>query len=197
MSPIFKAHALSFSLATSIVYMLRETISQIQTEWLIVNFVLSFILSLTFYKILFELFLFVCKKNSFIKSIILSRHYFEGLWVGYYIVDNEVEYYYEIFEQDLEELVIKGKCFDKDRLYLGEWSILHPNINTSDSKLTYYYEMNIISSDDITLGYSRATVFYDKHQHANKLIGFAVDNYSTNKQQYISLKVKHPGDIEE
>lgn len=197
MTPIFKAHALSFSLATSIVFVFRETILQIKTEFAIINFILSFVMSLTFYKILFKLFLFVCNKSHFVKRIILSDYYFEGLWIGYYIVENEVEYYYEFFEQGLDELTIKGKFFDKNGAYLGEWTILNPNINTLDSKLTYYYEMNVVSSDDITLGYSRATIFYDKHHKAHKLMGFAVDSYSTNKQPYTSLKVLHTGNFEE
>ena len=138
----------------------------------------------------------MCKRVNIIKKIILGRNYFEGLWIGYYLVDNEVEFYYEFFEQDLETLTFKGKSFDKNKVYTGEWTIVKPYLNVSDSRLTYYYEMNVVSSDNITLGCSRATIHWDKNWHAQKLVGFAMDSYSINKQPYVSIKINHFDDIE-
>ena len=157
MSPILKAHSLSFAFSTTIIYLLWEKIAIIQTGYWIIKLIITFLLSLSFYKFVFQGFLFLCKRVNIIKKIILGRNYFEGLWIGYYLVDNEVEFYYEFFEQDLESLTIKGKSFDKNKVYTGEWTIVKPYLNVSDSRLTYYYEMNVVSSDNITLGCSRAT----------------------------------------
>ncbi len=189
MSPILKAYSLSFSLATSIVYIIWQSISQLKSGNWFVSFIITFVLSLSFYRFMIKIIFFLCKKIKIVKKLIFGRNYFAGLWIGYFTVDGAVEYYYEIFEQDLDGLTIKGKSFDKNREYSGEWTIIHPNWNIEDSKFTYYYEMDVLTQNDITLGYSRATIYWDKHGKANKLIGFAIDNYSSNKQPYVSVKI--------
>lgn len=189
MTPLLKAHSLSFSLATTIVYILWKNLETLQTECWIINIIITFILSLSFYRIIYKSIFFSCKRIKTIKKWILGSYYFEGLWIGYYTVDDEVEYYYEIFEQELNSLTIKGKSFDKNKKFTGEWAIINPNLNIADSKFTYYYEMDVASSHDITLGYSRATIYWDSKGRAKKLIGFAIDNYSLNKQLYTSIKV--------
>lgn len=73
---------------------------------------------------------------------------------------------------------------------IGEWTIVNPTLNIAESKLTYYYEMNDISVNDITVGHSRATLHWDKYDYAYKLVGFAIDNFSKEKQEYITTKVK-------
>lgn len=56
--------------------------------------------------------------------------------------------------------------------------------------------MNDISADDITLGHSRATIYW-KHGHAFRLFGFAIDNFSAQKQCYTTVKVKTPKNLQE
>lgn len=196
MKPITKAHSIAFSFSTTIVYAVWNYLPPLQPNSLIISLAITFVMSLSFYKIVFELLLFLCKHQPLLKKLILGKYFFEGVWIGFYIVNDEVEYYYEIIEQTFDETVVKGIAFGEDRKSIGEWTISNPNIDISESKLTYYYEMNDTSADDIILGHSRATVYW-KHGHAFKLIGFAIDNFSSQKQSYITLKVKTPKNLEE
>lgn len=191
MEPIMKMHSISFAIATTVMYFIWDYFSKIQSSSLIINLILTFIFSVTFYKIVCKFILFSSKKVRLLRKMMLGKYYLEGLWIGYYVVNGQTEYYYEIFEQTLEGLTIVGKAFDEKKNYIGEWSIIHPNINISESKFTYYYEMNDISSENILLGYSRATIYWDKHGNAEKLIGFAVDSFSSEKQNYTSKKINH------
>ena len=96
-------------------------------------------------------------------------------------------------------MIIKGTEFDSSDNPIGTWTILHPHINALASKFSYYYELSDTENPDITLGYSRGTIHWDKHQKADKVVGFAVDNYSRKKQPYMSIKVspkQYKGDMQ-
>lgn len=190
MKPITKAHSISFAISTAVVYTIWNRLASIQTNFFIISILVAFATSLTFYKWMFHLLLFLIEHVSILKKIILGKYYLEGIWIGFYTVDNEIEYYYEIIEQSLDETIIKGTAYGTDRKKIGEWTIVNPTLNIAESKLTYYYEMNDISVNDITVGHSRATLHWDKHGYACKLVGFAIDNFSKEKQEYITTKEK-------
>lgn len=196
MSPISKAHTVAFTLATAVAYSAWNYVATIQTEYEIVKFCITLLLSLSFYRAIFKVILLLCKNMRIFRKAILGRYYFEGLWIGYLVINDEVEYYYEIVEQDLEHLTVRGKSFNQIHTFAGEWTIIDPNLNITDAKLTYYYEMNDASLNGLTLGYSRATVFWDKRGHAYKEVGFAMDCYSSGKQQYFSVKIENPQNVE-
>lgn len=195
MKPITKAHSISFAISTSVVCAIWSCLASIQTSFFIINLLVTFAMSFTFYKAIFHLLLFLCEHIQIFKKIFLGQYFLEGIWIGFYIVDNKVEYYYETFEQNLDEIVIKGVAFGKNHEYIGEWTIVNPNLNIAESKLTYYYEMSVTSADDITVGHSRAIVYWDKG-YAYRLVGFAIDSFSKEKQKYISIKIKTTEDLQ-
>lgn len=88
MSPITKAHSLAFAIATTCVYSVWHKLTAVQTDWWIINSVITLILSISFYQAVFKLFLFLCQKVRLLRKYILGKFYFEGLWVGYYTVIN-------------------------------------------------------------------------------------------------------------
>lgn len=196
MKPITQVHSILFAISTTVVYAVWNWFASIQTNLVVLNLLISFLMSLTFYKVLFQLLLFLCKQIPALKKLFLGKYFLEGVWIGFYAVDGEIEYYYEIVEQNLDEITIKGIAFDEGHKSIGEWTIVDPTINIAESKLTYYYEMNVTSADDITLGCSRATVYWDNHGCAYREVGFAIDNFSKGKQEYITIKVKTPKNLE-
>ena len=115
MSPITKAHSLAFAIATTCVYTIWHKLTAIQTDLWIINSVITFILSLSFYQVVFKIFLLLCQKVRLLRKYILGKFYFEGLWIGYYTINDEIEYYHEVVEQDLENISIIGVSYDKDR----------------------------------------------------------------------------------
>ena len=197
MTPILKIHSVSFGISSVIIYNLGKHLYPLETNSFIINLIVTFLVSLSFYKFVFHLILVICKKTRFIKKIVLGKNYFEGLWIGYFIVDSKVEYYYELFEQNLEELTIKGRSFNKNKELTGEWTIQKPIVNVADSRITYYYEMDVANSNDVTLGYSKATIYWTRFSLPKKLVGFAVDKFSSKKQQYVSIKVCDNCDCEQ
>lgn len=52
-------------------------------------------------------------------------------------------------------------------------------LRVSCSKSTCWsYELSENENPDITLGYSRGMIHWNKHQKADKVVGFEFDNYS-------------------
>lgn len=195
MKPITKAHSISFAISTTVVYATWRWLASIQTNFFIISLLVTFVMSLTFYKAIFHLLLFLCEHIQAVKKFLLGKYFLEGVWIGFYIVDNEVEYYYEIFEQNLDETIVKGVAFGENHEYIGEWTIVNPTLNIAESKLTYYYEMSVTSADDITVGHSRAIVYWDKG-YAYRLVGFAIDSFSKEKQKYVSVKTRTAEDFQ-
>ena len=195
MMPVSKAHSISFTVASSIVYCLWKYIACIDSNYTIISFLISLFMSYSFYKIIYKLILILCKKIKLVKKFILGKYYFEGLWIGKYNSDEDEEYYYEVFEQDLEGMSIKGEAFDRNKNKICSWTIINPIINIPESKFTYYYEMDNYTTNDIKQGYSRATIFYKKY--AYKLAGFAIDNCCKAKQEYVSIKIKDQSNLED
>lgn len=189
MSPVTKLHTLTFSFTTSFVVFLWSYISDFYISNRLLGFIFSFILSASFYKGIYNVIAHICNKIDFVKKWALGRYYFDGLWIGICKVNDDIEYFFEIYEQTVEDLIIKGTEFDSNDNLIGTWIISHPYINILESKFSYYYELSDIENLDITLGYSQGIIHWGKYHLADKVVGFAVDNYSNRKQPYMSVKV--------
>lgn len=196
MSPISKAHSLTFAIATPAVFSIWKIASDFYGFSWITDLLVTAIISASFYNFIYKILLLSCQRLHPLKKWLLGRSYIEGLWIGYYTSNGVYTYYYEFFEQTLESTSIKGTGVDKDNNCIGTWTILHPYINVDDSKMTYYYEMDELCSPDVTLGYAKATIHWDKGQNACKLTGFAVDSFSAQKEGFVSIKVNLPNKLE-
>lgn len=192
MTPITKAHSLTFSIATPIVFFIWKSISNLYGFFWLFDIMITAIISITFYSFIYKILLQACQKFHVLKKWLLGQRYFEGLWIGYYTSNGINTFYYEYFEQTLENLSIKGIAFDENYNQLESWTIVNPYINIEESKLAYYYELDELVSPYITLGYVKGTIHWDKHGRASKLTGYSLDSYSTKKEIFISQKVNIP-----
>lgn len=192
MTATLRAHSLAFSIATPLVFAVWKVISKAYGIHWSLDIIIAFFASAFFYKCIYTSLLFLCKRSVLLKKWFLGKKYFEGLWIGYYFDNSEKIYYYEFFEQDLEELVIKGTAINGKGENVGSWTILHPYINTNESRFAYYYEMDEISSPDITMGYAKATIYWDSHNYANKLSGYTVGGFLPQKEQFVSIRIQVP-----
>lgn len=190
MKPITKLNAYAFSISTSIVYYLWVELSKIFSEVKLLNVILTFVISIGFYRLIYKLALLICNKNNFLRQIVLGKYYLHGIWVGFYIYKNNPTVYYEIFDQTVESLTITGRAFDLNGKYKGSWTIIDPYISVEESKISYYYEMNEISEESFTLGYAKASIIWKDQKEACQLEGFAVDGDDTSKQNFLSIKTK-------
>lgn len=192
MTPVTKAHSLTFAIVTPVIFLLWKSISNIYGLYWILDMLITGIISATFYDLMYKMLLQACQKLHILKKLLLGHRYFEGLWIGYYTSDGIRTFYYEYFEQSLESLSIKGTAFDENFNQIGSWTIMQPYINIEESKLAYYYEMDELALPDVTLGFAKATIHWDKSGIATKLAGFAVGSFSMEKETFVSKKVNIP-----
>lgn len=192
MTPITKAHSLTFAIVTPVVFLIWKSISSIYGLNWILDMLITAIISAKFYELVYKMLLQVYQKLHILKKWLLGQRYFAGLWMGYYSLDGIRTFYYEFFEQSLESLSIKGTAFDENFNQIGSWTIMQPYINIEESKLAYYYEMDELALPDVTLGFAKATIHWDKSGMATKLTGFAVGSFSMKKEPFVSIKVNIP-----
>lgn len=100
MNPITKLNSFVFSISTSIVYFVWNELSKITFEAKFINILLTLVVSISFYRLLYKLGLLLCEKNDLIKKLILGKKYFHGIWVGFYIYNDVPTLYYETTETD-------------------------------------------------------------------------------------------------
>lgn len=188
MKPIIKINMYIFAITTSIAYCVWENISTFYTYNKFLNLIITFILSLSFYKLIYNLLSFSSNNCRQIRKIVFGKYYLEGLWIGFYIYNGVAELCYETIEQTLEHTVLKGRGFDMEGNYISSWIAIEPIINIEESKLTYYYELNELNCDDIAMGLARATVEWNRRKKACRCEGFAIDGETTKKQFFLSIK---------
>jgi hypothetical protein len=75
-----------------------------------------------------------------LKKFFLGKDDLQGTWIGTYVnVEGERIYTVEHFEQDLENLAIKGKGFNRQGDVTGEWNSITSAIDSVNKKLIYAY----------------------------------------------------------
>lgn len=188
MKPINKVNMYVFAITTSIAYSVWKNITILYTSNKSINLLLTFTLSYSFYKLVYNLLSFLCNNCRQVRKKIFGKYYLEGVWVGFYIYNGTTELCYETIEQTLEHTTLKGRGFDKDGNYISSWIAIEPLICLEESKLTYYYELNELNYDDIAVGLARATIEWNKHKKACRCEGFAIDGETTKKQFFLTVK---------
>lgn len=73
MNPITKLNSFVFSISTSIVYFVWNELSKITFETKFINILLTLVVSISFYRLLYKLGLLLCEKNDLIKKLILGK----------------------------------------------------------------------------------------------------------------------------
>lgn len=188
MKPISKINMYIFTITTSIAYCIWGNVSTFYTSNKLFNLLLTFVFSISFYKLVYNLLSVLCNNCRQIRKIILGKYYLEGLWIGFYIYNGMVELCYETIEQTLENTTLKGRGFDVDGNYISSWIAIEPLINIEESKLTYYYELNEFNCDDIAVGLARATIEWNRQKKPCRCEGFAIDGETTKKQFFCLLR---------
>lgn len=186
MKPIIKFNSIVISITTVIMYslwaLLSENIySSIQVK--IITVLISYFTSLGFYKSIFWLLSFILHKSKWFKKVIYGSYYLEGIWVGFFIgKDSKVRYFYEVFEQSLEEIIITGKAFREDDSILCIWKAKDPVFDVNLGKMTYYYESDAYDNTFINPGFATFNLERtDKDKSAFALTGFSSDLYNPGK----------------
>lgn len=194
MKPIIKFNSIVISITTMIMYglwaLLSDNIfSSISAK--ILTVLISYFTSLGFYKSIFWLLSGLLSKWKWFKNMIYGSYYLEGIWVGFFIgKDSKVRYFYEVFEQSLDEIVITGKAFKDDESILGIWKAKNPVIDIVLGKMTYYYETDVFENTFINPGLATFNLErIDKDKCPYALTGFSSDLFNPVKLKAFEVKL--------
>jgi len=186
MSPVQRFNSIVIALTTLIMYGTWfgiDRVIEINKGTVIITSILSGFISLGFYRGIASILSKIFNKSKTMRKFILGNRYLEGTWSGFFIgKDNNVRYICEIFEQDLENLIIRGTSYTFDEKIHGKWIAKNPVIDVADKRITYYYESDMIKNTFINPGFASFKFeTIDTSSSINKLEGFSSDLYCPNK----------------
>lgn len=194
MTPIKKFNSTIVVVTIAIMYFLCSYINnilQISEESTLVIAILGVFTSFGFYRFLSQVLNWLLQKFRFVKKIILGDRFLEGTWIGFYVgAGGEIRYFYETYEQTLDEVWISGYSFRADKTIHGKWKASNPIIDSENKKIIYYYETDMLGNLHINQGFASFTLEKrDKNKFFNKMIGFSSDIYNPTKLLAIEEKV--------
>ncbi len=74
----------------------------------------------------------------------------EGVWIGYFVGNQgKIRYFIETFEQDFDELIIRGEAYKAEGGYHGNWITEATNIDIKKGTLNYTYHTDAIKNSFI------------------------------------------------
>lgn len=188
MKPIAKLNSYVFAITTSIVYYLWSFFNSLSVKNALLEFIIVFIFSVSFYKGVYCAVSIICNHFQSFQKMILGKYFFEDTWIGYFNYKDDVRLTYSICYQSIDELSIYGRSFDLDGNNISNWTIVEPYINIQKSQFSYFYEINDSENTDIYMGYANSTIIFDKNKKPYRFNGYAVDGDDSCKQFFISIK---------
>lgn len=195
MTPLAKFNSFVVTATTIIMYVLWLGIKKyvdVNSDWIVLITILTAATSLGFYRCVTNILKWLFQKFRFIKKIILGDSYLEGTWVGFFASnDGSIRYLYEIYEQDLDGIVISGHSFKMNKEFHGKWNVSMPCVDLKNRKITYCYEADMIKNLFINPGIASFTMKKSKgSKYYNKMQGFSSDLFYPGKLWAIEEKIK-------
>ncbi len=199
MTPLIRLHSLALATTTLIVFYLWQVLAPIEFTFSGLKIPLAAVSSIGIYRSFLVILKFLILNVRIIKKWAFGAYYFEGVWIGFYIGRSGKErYYIEIFEQDFDSLVIRGKAFRENEGYFGFWISENPNIDIKKGTLTYTYQSDAISDSFINSGLAHFIIDRKKITAApHGLTGFSADIYSAKKLRSHEIKISDKPEVED
>jgi hypothetical protein len=105
--------------------------------------------------------------------------------------------FFEIFEQELNRTIIRGRVFRDDGSFHGSWLAEDATIDPLRGKLTYHYQADAIGNTFINPGIGSFDIDRPaSHQAPQRLIGFSSDLFNPHKLMAFEEKVSDATMIE-
>ncbi|NQU80460.1 MAG: hypothetical protein HQ543_02955 [Bacteroidetes bacterium] len=191
MKPLIKLHSTILSITTLLIFVLWINLTDQIIKYPYLSVLFSGIISIGVYRVLLTIIGNIIKKNWWIKKLFFGGYYLQGIWIGYFEGNNgTIRFFIETFEQDFDELIIRGEAYKAEGGFHGSWIAEATNINVSKGTLSYTYHTDAIKNSFINPGIA---VFNLKRKTQYKppfqLVGFSSDLYSSNKLKAIEIKI--------
>lgn len=181
-----------FTLTTATMYLLWGHINVFAFESILITTLISLISSYGCYKLFLTMLELSAINIKQVKSFIFGNEYLEGTWVGCFIGgDGNPQYFVEIFEQDFNGLIIRGRNYYKNGSFKGTWVSEKVSINAEKGELSYTYITDMLNNTYSNRGFGDFS-FVRKSQNKapDKLIGFTTDLFNNKKCFAIEERVE-------
>ena len=170
-------------MTTALIFLIWLGLNVVITKHPILTVFLSGLISLGIYRSLGMLLLTLLKHVNIVKRFMLGPQYMQGTWAGFFVGhNNNIRFFVEFFEQDLNRTVIRGRAYREDGSFHGSWIAEDASIDPVRGKLTYHYQTDAIGNTFINPGIG---AFDLQRTFASKppvsLVGFSSDLFNPNK----------------
>ena len=193
MNPEIKFHSIVISITTAIVFLIWLGLNKVIIEYPFLSIALSGLISLGIFRTLALLLLSLFRNSRFFKKFILGPSYMEGIWAGFFVGHkNRIRLFFEIFEQDLNRITIRGRVFREDGGFHGSWIAEDATFDSIRGKLTYNYQADAIGNTFVNPGLGNFDIDRKAlHKAPEKLIGFSSDLFNPHKLMAIEEKISN------
>ena len=191
MKPSYKLQSLALTLATTIVFTIWIKIIPMLQLNDFTKIIIGTLTSISSYRFIATTIIYLMSKSSKIKKYFLGSTYLEGTWVGFYIgSQGKVRFIIESFEQDVDNLIIRGKSYDDSSKYHAAWVASNVNIDASKGIISYMYDCIPINDNSNGNGIAIFN-FSRKNQYskAEGIMGFSADLHIGKRVRAFEIKI--------
>jgi len=183
MNPELKFHSIVISVTTLIVFTAWTQLANFTATYPALAVFVAGLISLGLYRSLFTLQITLFRRYTFVKKFILGASYMEGTWLGFFVGhEDKIRFLVETFEQDLSELVIRGKVFKEDGTYHCSYISQNATIDVKSGKLSYSYDADSIGNTHINPGLARFDFEREsKESPPQRISGYSSDLFHSKK----------------
>jgi len=199
-----KIYNFSLLITSAFVYFVWSLTKQIDLNFInnvviqkTVEIAIDFILAFGFFHLCANIIVALSSNISFLKRIILGSSYIEGIWVGYYLLDNESEgkktiLYIEQIEQTLDDITLVAEAYYyDDRKPRCIWNDVTAKIDKHNNSLIYVINVSFFHETPAT----NSGVTYYRMQNKGrssspeKFIGYSMNIGNQKKETIKAIKV--------
>ena len=199
MKPYNNFKAIVFTSSTAILFLCWTLMYPYLEENPTLGLILGGLISFGSYRIILKAVELLFLNIKFVKRKILGNIYLEGTWVGCYIgLDNQPKFFIECFEQTLDELIIRGRCFREDYIFKGTWTSDTVIIDEKKGSISYTYETDMIGNVHKNQGLAVFSfVRSEKAKAPTKMFGYSSDIFVPRKTKSLEVKILNPAGLED
>ncbi|MCI5143959.1 MAG: hypothetical protein D3923_00190 [Candidatus Electrothrix sp. AR3] len=198
MNPSNKVITLSLALTVTFILLSLSTLipffKNISTAQGFFAVAISILASTGTYKFLVTVISSVILEFTFLKKMVFGKHYLEGTWVGYYQEPDKHSYLVETFEQDFDEIVVRGSSFDQSKNRKAQWTSESASFDATKGTLQYSYTCHKFKDRRVEQGIAHFSIIRDRlTTPAKHLYGYSTDVTEGDRSPAWEVKIKDIG----
>jgi len=153
---------------------------------------IDFILAYGFFHFFNGILIMIANNVFWIKKMVLGSTYIEGIWVGYYLNEDEASFYKARIEQTLDGVYVTGEDYFDDGELCRIWrSDSLVSINENEHSLTYIFKVKHTTqtAENPGIAYFRLENQGTASRRPTRLSGGTLNFGAQNEETTIATKV--------